>query len=275
MRARWRTVSSQGRRTLRFGVPEPAFGRPVFIVGCGHSGTTLLLSILSAHPAIFGVPYESSLADRSPAEVDWFVREFNRRTKRAGKERWVEKTPSHIHEIGWLLRRFPTCNVLVMVRDGRDVACSLRDRTGDFTSGVMRWLDDNMAAEPFLAEERVHRLPYERLVADRRAFLEETTEFLGERFEPPMLEHEKSSFRFYGRYQGAQTMAAEIDAMESPPHSVSGRDHRLYRSWQARQPVFDGRGRWSTDLTDAERKSFKRLAGAKLVEYGYADSLDW
>ena len=57
----------------------PAGGRPIFVFGCGRSGTSLLSRILNQHPNI-AVPFESHLfingpygpevPDARPAQVD-------------------------------------------------------------------------------------------------------------------------------------------------------------------------------------------------------------
>jgi len=139
--------------------------------------------------------------------------------------------------------------MIVLLRDGRDVACSLRRRTGDLEAGIERWVEDNAAAEPFFDHESVHVLTYEAPVAERRRALEGLTRFLEEPFEEQLLEHQNSSFRFYGRYQGAQRMAQQIEQRDAAPETVTGQDHRLYRSWRVRQAVFDGRGRWEAELS--------------------------
>ena len=46
---------------------------PVYIGGCGRSGTTLLLSILSAHPEIFGCPRELNLFENGRLEKEQLV----------------------------------------------------------------------------------------------------------------------------------------------------------------------------------------------------------
>ena len=276
----WGAAAAVTRRPLyalrkRMGTaPATAEGGPVFIVGCGHSGTTLVLSILSAHSRLFCVPYESSLMERSAADADWFVRSFNAATRQAGKARWVEKTPRHIHHIGAIVQRFPEAKVVLLMRDGRDVVCSLRDRSGDFDAAAQRWLDDNAAAEPFLDHPAVLVLKYEDLIGGREVQLRRLMRFVGESYEPRLLEHHTSGFRFLGRYEHSKEFAARLEELGEKPASVSGSDHRRYRSWQASQPVFDGRGRWRTDLSAAERTRLEALMGDRLVAYGYADAGD-
>ncbi len=263
------------KRNLRRGRPEAPIGPPIFIVGCGHSGTTLLLAILSAHSRLHAIPFESSLPERSPTHVDQLVARFNRATKRRGKQRWVEKTPSSVRSIGWLLSRFPDAAVIVMRRDGRDVACSLRDRTGDLEAAIRRWLEDNAAADAFVADPRVFALRYEDLVGTPTESLGRLMAFLGEDFEPALLRHEQSGFVFLGRMQGAREAAARLALQQEPPQARSGSAHRSYRSWQARQPVFDGRGRWCDELDDDDKALIKQLAGDALVAYGFAAGDSW
>lgn len=264
-----RKAQGRARRVLRGGNPEPTIGPPIFIVGCGHSGTTLLLSILSVHSRLHSLPYETSMAEVTDSELDWFVHRFNTEAAAAGKARWIEKTPRHIYRIGRLLDRFPDGKVLLMIRDGRDVASSLRARTGDLEGGAQRWLDDNSAAEPFHAHPRVTIIKYEDLVATRQETLQSVLGFLDEGFEPALMRHETGGFRFYGIYRYARQAAKDIDELTEAPASVDGANHRLHRSWQARQAVFDGRGRWRDDLDPAEAARVEAIIGSKLNDYGY------
>src|SRR6056297_413126 len=81
---------------------ERAFDRePVIIGGCGRSGTTLLQSILSAHPSILGFPKELSVFNywrekdggKEPLRIDRLYREIFIRHVPKGVRRWSEKTP--------------------------------------------------------------------------------------------------------------------------------------------------------------------------------------
>ena len=42
---------------------------PVFVVGCGHSGTSIMLALLSNHSAFYPITYESALFQRSESEI--------------------------------------------------------------------------------------------------------------------------------------------------------------------------------------------------------------
>src|SRR5436190_13903882 len=72
---------------------------PIFIVGCGHSGTSLLLAILGAHSRIFAAPFESRIAKKATWRFRAGMRKFERWAIANGKIRWAEKTPGHILRI--------------------------------------------------------------------------------------------------------------------------------------------------------------------------------
>ena len=79
---------------------------PLLIGGCGRSGTTLLLSILSAHPSIYAFGYELSLFNHwikdektgkiIPERLDRFYRYVILRKIPPEAELWCEKTPRNV-----------------------------------------------------------------------------------------------------------------------------------------------------------------------------------
>ncbi|MFN2297657.1 MAG: sulfotransferase family protein, partial [Anaerolineales bacterium] len=120
-------------------------GPPVFIVGCGHSGTSLMLAVLDTHSRLYAVPYESFIAGKNDEQgFRAAMREFEWQAIAAGKHRWVEKTPKHIYHVENILGWCPDAQILVVIRDGRDVAYSFRSRTGDLQEGIQLWVDDNL-----------------------------------------------------------------------------------------------------------------------------------
>ncbi len=69
-------------------------GAPTFIVGCDHSDTSLLLTILGSHSNIYAVPFESKITYKSNKQK--YFNQFNRLAIATGKTRCTEKTPKHI-----------------------------------------------------------------------------------------------------------------------------------------------------------------------------------
>jgi hypothetical protein len=237
---------------------------PIFIVGCGHSGTSIMLAILGAHSGILAVPYESGFAykwQKRPEDAEHFISVWNTAAAYCGKRRWVEKTPRHIFRMREILDRFPEGKILLMIRDGRDVACSIQDRFGSLKRGINRWVEENREGEKHWNHPNVLRVRYESLVEAPEGTLEKVAGFLGEPFEPAMLGYHRLP-RFYYH-----------NSLERPPDG-RGANHEAYRNWQINQPLFDGRGKWRR-MTEEEKRLVKEKAGQMLVDYGYASDLHW
>ena len=237
---------------------------PIFIVGCAHSGTSLLLNILGSHSRICAIPFESSFALKWPSlcedSKNFFAR-CDTFTLRMGKMRWVEKTPRHIFRLNEILRYFPDGKILLLLRDGRDVACSFEDRYGSLEAGINRWVEDNQAGRFFWKHPNVHVVRYEKLVAGFENTLRGVIDFIGETFEDSICRYHETP-RYY--------FAPRIER----PASEYGEDHDFYRNWQMNQPLFDGRGKWLR-LTEEEKQLIKDRAGETLIEYGYVADSNW
>lgn len=252
----WRTLMyCWNRHVRRVRVESP----PIFICGCGHSGTTLLLAIASTHSKIYAIPYESSLAmnERPDPFLNAFAT-FDRWTIAAGKRRWVEKTPRHINHVGKILEWSPDARVIIIVRDGRDVACSLRRQRGSLEDCMQRWVDENRGSQQYWGDPRVHVCRYEDLVTDLEPTVRAVMEFVGEPFEPAQLEYYRKPRTYLLGTIGKITTDLE-------------REHAARRNRQVNQPVFDGRGGWK-ELSDDEVAVLDRVGGELLREFGYIDS---
>jgi len=100
--------------------------------------------------------------------------------KKAGKERWAEKTPLNCHAIGTFLEHFPKGLYVHVIRDGRDVVLSLRQRGFTLRNGLQRWLYDSAQILPFQDHNRCFVLKYETLVSNPIPSLNALLLFLGE-----------------------------------------------------------------------------------------------
>lgn len=155
---------------------------PIFIVGCPRSGTKLIRDLLRSHPNItfpheshfipkfyklYGDPGNEKEAvqlaakilgihwlrsfgiTRTPSSfseyrtyaeiVSGIFREWAAKER---KPRWGDKTPQHVTEIPTLIEIFPSCKIIHIYRDGRDVALSFMKEwfgPGNVYSAASAW----------------------------------------------------------------------------------------------------------------------------------------
>ena len=111
--------------------------RPVFIVGMPRSGTTLLESILGAHPevhaggerqAMRSILRECLELGREPGEAAlarWRAAYFEGVSAPSGACVLVDKNPWNFDAVGLIAQLFPEARVLHLVRDPEETALSI------------------------------------------------------------------------------------------------------------------------------------------------------
>lgn len=118
------------------------------------------------------------------AFFDAFFRHY---LQHRGKPRWVEKTGSNGYTLGHILQLYPLARVIHLVRDGRDVVCSLLKRDPRPYHAVSHWLYNVSAALAWRDHPAYLEVRYESLVASPEATLRDICQRLGVEFEPQML----------------------------------------------------------------------------------------
>jgi hypothetical protein len=116
----------------------PLDDRLVFVVGSPRSGTTFLAGALGAAPGFVDLGELAPVKAAVPALVRLPREEAARRLRRilavarrvglVGSVRGVEQTPEMAFLVEAAIRAYPAARVVHIVRDGRDVACSLLER---------------------------------------------------------------------------------------------------------------------------------------------------
>ncbi len=257
-------------------------GNPIFIGGVPRSGTTLLRVILDTHPRIHcgtelrivqaltclwssieqsGQPL---LADAYGVDTEQLRRIFGDLLlsflepgwRASGKARVAEKTPFNVLVFPELRQLFPDSPLVHVIRDVRDVVASRLERE---TAGAVNsialagaraeeWVRTMAIRRKILSDEHLSRgyfeIRYEKLVRNPHEVLEPLFEFLGESFDPRVLDFHRVS------------------------RSVDGTEE-----WSAdavRRPIFASScGRWRQSLGVEEHAAIMRVAQPALEELGY------
>lgn len=124
--------------------------KPIVIVGAPRSGTTLLGSVLEAHPHLhyvveprilwkFGNDQKSDVLAADDARPDvcrHIRREFARQVREAGRQRLLEKTPSNSLRLEFVDRVLPDCIFVHVMRDGLQSVLSIRRYWEQHATGV-------------------------------------------------------------------------------------------------------------------------------------------
>jgi hypothetical protein len=147
---------------------------PVYIGGCGRSGTTLLLSILSAHNDIFACPKELNLFDAAKDTGAIIVtpkfyrlyRTFLTKKFKPTANRYCEKSPANIRNVTLIDKLHQGKFKLIhIVRDGRDVILSKHPRGEErYWVEPERWISDVTEGLHYLEHPSVLTIRYEDLV---------------------------------------------------------------------------------------------------------------
>lgn len=219
---------------------------PIFIVGCQRSGTTLLRLILDSHPNVSCGPETRFLASLSRITTDeWqrlsqygFPKEYwhekvatlfdsfqSDYAHARGKARWADKTPMYALSLEYLDQLFPTCRIIHVIRDGRDVVASHRKRWGYVAAvkAVAKWphyVTTARAVGLQMPADRYLEVRYEDVVNNTETTMRRVLAFVGEPWDPAVLEYNSHRHDVPAAYQ----------SLASDRRSDAGDGGAVYRS---------------------------------------------
>ena len=240
--------------------------RLVFVVGSPRSGTTFLAGAIGSLPGFVDLgevaPVKAAvpeLAALAPTEASSRLRRIlavSRRVGLVGSVRPVEQTP----ELAFLARAiplaYPEARVVHMIRDGRDVVCSLlekpwlrRERAEADDAGVRYGAYARFWVEPDRRAEFEGASDARRAAWVWRSYLAAARE--GDAFELRYEELASDPERV------GVDLAGYLDAPAEPLVSALGRAHA------------ESVGRHRTDLTAEQLADVEAEAGPLLRELGY------
>jgi hypothetical protein len=262
-------VALRGKGEVRARVSRSGEERLAFVVGSPRSGTSFTGSALGSQPGwvdLGEVPVLKSavpkLVQLSREEQAIAVRRILQRVRTLGLARGlrgVEQNPETSYVLAGALEAYPRATAVHVIRDGRDVVCSLLERGWLRTDRAEQ--DD--AGQPYGAHARFwvepeRRTEFERASEARRAAWawrryvtaaqaapERTVEL---RYEALVADPDGEANRLAG-------------ALDSDPAPL----RRAFAEVQDRSV-----GRWKRDLTPEQLADVEREAGGLLTELGYA-----
>jgi hypothetical protein len=211
-----------------------------------------------SHPVVelFGLRIEDVhdyLAGRPPSLAAMLESLTVLHARRYGKARWIEKTPRHLLMTDLLRRLWPEARIVRIVRDPRDVALSLAGlpfAKESVVGNLVRVDQDDRASRDRIATDALAMtLRYEDLVSEPERELRRICEFIGEPYEPAMLD--------------ARTSASAVAA-----------DHEWWKAAVSGPLTSASVGRWRREMSaDAQRFAALHLGGF-LREHGYDGAQD-
>jgi tetratricopeptide (TPR) repeat protein len=263
---------------------------PIFLGGAGRSGTTLLRVLLDSHPHIACGPelkvipslcrtwhewqtaYLDTLGEYllTPDDLNQLFAQLvtgllEKYRQHSGKPRIAEKSPNNILFFEHLHSLFPDSPLIHVIRDGRDVVCSLlrmdwhNPKTGerleitrsarlaaDYWARAVR--AGRLARQKPSLAQRYYEVRYEALAREPVPTLQGLFAFLQEPWDPVVLRYHEQQRNLAG---------------ESSADQVS---KKLYTT---------AIGRWQHDLRPEDEQAVKAVAGDLLIELGYASDHDW
>jgi hypothetical protein len=243
--------------------------RLVFVVGCPRSGTTFTGSALGSQPGFVDLdevtPLKAALprlAGLPPGEAAAELRTILERVRLLGLARGlrgVEQTPETSFSLEAALLAYPLAHAVHVVRDGRDVVCSLlergwfrADRGGGDDAGHAYGAHARFWVEPERREEfesaseaRRAAWAWRRYVTAARVLPERTTEL---RYEQLVADPRGE----------AERVAGAIGADPAPLQDAFARVHG------------SSLGRWRRDLMPEQLADVEAEAEALLSDLGYA-----
>jgi hypothetical protein len=186
--------------------------------------------------------------------------------RRVGKPRWGDKTPKYVMSMPLIQRAMPEVHFIHVIRDGRDVALSVLDRTVrdiDAAHVAGRWKKKvSTAREVAQRLEHYLEIRYEDLILDTEPTLHQVCEFIELDWDPAMLEyHERAPERL-------QEMARELPATGRAKH-LSVERRMATHAMTTKPPSVERVSRWRREMGEEDRVAFEEVGGDLLAELGY------
>jgi hypothetical protein len=229
----------------------------ISISGCGHSGTTLTATVLGTHKNLLLIPTETRMFIDGSYDINNFI--FN---NYSDKETMViEKTPNHLYVLDKIKKEYPDAKFILNIRDPRDIVSSLYSRFEDWNRSIDRLKKDFEYIKKFYSFG--HLVKYEDIVNNFEDTFIDICKYINIDFDENMLEYYKYAPNWYGVKNPKDSDGKD----KVYKNNIS--NHEIRRSWQVKQPLFDGTGRWKKELNNNQIDDVVKNVGEIASFFGY------
>lgn len=223
--------------------------QPIFIVGAGHSGTTLIASKLGNSDACLLIGKESGafLPEVGKHTSKKVIQEWLYFAQRANKQYLVEKTPKHVHVIKRIQSIVPHAKIIISIRNPLDNIASLYSRFGNLDFCIERWLMDNKPVLQYQDKQDTCLVKYEDLTYHPQHTFESICQLTGMPFDPCMLKQQQVNY-----------------------DAVSASDNMQQRAWQVSKPIHPNTGKWRYHIDQSQGQKVVNHCKSLAQKLGYS-----
>lgn len=171
--------------------------------------------------------------------VNHYLSVLDQQAQEENDDRWLEKTPTHVHRLPLILRYVPKVHILHMIRDGRDVVGSICHRAHKYPDefpnqqdpafGINRWNRSLKESIRYLGQPGHTFVVYEQFVHDPERTLRRVCRDLNVSFEPRMVQ---------GTDEAAEAVIPEgkqwIRRAKKPPEKSTSKFQRHFSAEEQR-----------------------------------------
>jgi hypothetical protein len=186
--------------------------------------------------------------------------------ERAGKARWGDKTPAYLLHLRSIQELLPEARFIHIIRDGRDVAVSVRQLWWKPEAGIDRqakeWVRKIRKARQDGAHCRYYmELRYEDLVREPETTLAAICDYLELPYDAAMLSYHQSAAEKLAQLQTRDRGSGDRNVTQEERMKIHAQAHK--------PPTEERIGRWKAELPREEAEQYHRVAGEMLTSLGY------
>ncbi len=230
--------------------------RTVSIVGCGHSGTTLMAGKLSRLSSTFVIGHETGCF--FPVHSLMFAKEifkkFSCEAIESGAVVLIEKTPKHVHSFRRIKKVLPENLFICVVRNPLDTVASLFKRMLNLDDAINRWIIDNTELLKYRKRGNSIIIKYETLTLNPEIEFSKLCSFLQLEYSDTILLEGKTCF--------------------DEDKTLTG--NMIKRRNQVNRPIVPRINSWKGILSQKEAKYVmeKTISLLEAFEYKYNENLE-